>query len=163
VNTPPHAPPSPSLLPVLLSVVRRRHPHHPSADLGSSTSILVKGRRRPAGDASRHRLVSSSSSSSTAAATPSFPLLLRPSGTELAVGQSRPSSSHSQRESTANGRMKEGVRVLLEDRLFWVLIPFSLFSSLAQKSYLTMGLGALVVDSLSLSPPLHLSPLLRTG
>jgi hypothetical protein len=32
----------PSLPPASLSAIRRRHSHHPSAKLGSSTSILIK-------------------------------------------------------------------------------------------------------------------------
>jgi hypothetical protein len=46
--------------------------------------------------------------------------------------------------------MSEGVHVLLEDLLFWVLISLSL--SLAQKVYLTMGLGVLAVDRLKAAP-----------
>jgi hypothetical protein len=62
------------------------------------------------------------------------------SGAEIASGQSRPTSSPSRLESTANGRMSEGVHVLLEDLLFWVLISLSL-SLFSSKGIFDYGVG----------------------
>jgi hypothetical protein len=67
---------------------------------------------------------------------PSFHLLQQPRE-ELATDQSQPfpSPSPSWRESTTTGRMRDGVCVLLEDGLFWVLGFFSVLRSKALFAY----------------------------
>jgi hypothetical protein len=69
---------------------------------------------------------------------------------ELATDQSRPFPfpSPSWRESTTTGRMHDGVGVLLEDGLFWVL---GFFSVLRSKALFAYGVRTLAVDSLTLA------------